>query len=431
MRHELLKLRGGADTIQSVYYATAIGDIAQLGERGVRNAEVGGSSPPISTTGSMKIIVAPQAFKGTASASVVADAMCRGVLLAMPHAEVIAIPIADGGSGTVEALVTATRGRYFSSPTCDPLSRPITARWGVLGDNETAVIESSAASGLSLLSTSERDPTKTTTRGTGKLLHAALDAGYRRILIGLGDSATNDAGVGMAQAIGIRALNDENHDLPDGGAALMGLHSFDMKGVHPSLSSSAITVLCDVTNPLCGLDGASAIFGPQKGANTEQVSLLDSALRHFAGVIEAQLGCNVRDIPGAGAAGGLGAGLVAFCGAALRPGFEVIGSTLHLGESLNGADLVLTGEGRIDAQTAGGKGVSGVAALSREHGVPLVAAVVGRNGLGAIEVTTLGIDEVFTLAGSSEGTIADAETTPHLIEAAATRAVTNLLKGGT
>ena len=379
----------------------------------------------------MKVIVAPQAFKGTASAAVVADAMCRGVLLAMPHAEVITIPIADGGSGTVEALVTATRGRYVSSPACDPLGRPITARWGVLGDDETAVIESSAASGLSLLSTSERDPTLTTTRGTGDLIRAALDAGYRRMLMGLGDSATNDAGVGMAQALGIRALDGEGRDLSDGGAALMGLRSFDMRGVHPSLSSSTMTVLCDVTNPLCGLDGASAIFGPQKGANPQQVSLLDSALGRFADVVEAQLGCSVRDIPGAGAAGGLGAGLVAFCGAALRPGFEVISNALHLAESLDGADLVLTGEGRIDAQTAGGKGVSGVAALSRERGVPLVAAIVGRNGLGAVEATNLGIDEVFALEGLSGGAVADPEATPHLIEAAAARAVTSLLKGET
>jgi glycerate kinase len=377
----------------------------------------------------MKVIVAPQAFKSTASASVVAHAMRRGVLLAMPHAQVIAIPIADGGSGTVEALVTATGGGYVSSPACDPLGRPVTARWGVLGDGETAVIEASAASGLSLLSTSERDPTKTTTRGTGDLIRAALDAGYFRMLIGLGDSATNDAGVGMAQALGIRALDDEGHDLPDGGAALMGLHSLDMKGVHPGLSSSTITVLCDVTNPLCGPEGASAVFGPQKGADPEQVSLLDSALGHFADVVKEQLGCSVRDVPGAGAAGGLGAGLVAFCGAVLRPGFEVISNALHLAESLDGADLVLTGEGRIDAQTAGGKGVSGVAALSRERGVPLVAAIVGENGLGTIEAATLGIDEVFALTGPPEGAAADPEATPHLIEAAAARAVASLLRG--
>lgn len=380
----------------------------------------------------MKVIVAPQSFKGTASAAVAADAMCRGVLLVMPHAEVVSIPIADGGSGTVEALVTATGGRYVSSPTSDPLGRPITARWGVLGDNETAVIESSAASGLSLLDSYERDPTKTTTRGTGDLIRAALDGGYRRILIGLGDSATNDAGVGMAKALGIRALDDDGHAIPDGGAALLRLHSFDMTGdttgVHPSLSSSTITALCDVTNPLFGPEGASAIFGPQKGADARQVSLLDAALRRFSDVVEAQLGCKVRDMPGAGAAGGLGAGLVAFCGAVLRPGFEVVSDAVHLAESLAGADLVLTGEGRIDAQTAGGKGVSGVAALSKRCGVPLVAAIVGRNEIGATEAAALGIDAIFELSGPSGKAIADPDATPRLIETTAARVVASLLK---
>jgi glycerate kinase len=377
--------------------------------------------------GYMKIIIAPQAFKGTASASVVADCMCRGVLLSMPYADVITIPVADGGNGTVEALVTATGGRYITSLVCDPLGRPITARWGVLGDGETAVIESSASSGLALLEAYERDPTKTTTRGIGNLLKDALDAGYRHILIGLGDSATNDAGIGMAQAIGIKALDSEGIDIPDGGTALIELHSLDFKDAHPGLSSSTITVLCDVTNPLYGLNGASVIFGPQKGADAMQVLLLDAALEHFSDVVEEQMGCNVKDISGAGAAGGLGAGLVAFCGAVLRPGFEVISNVLNLTELMNEADIVLTGEGRIDAQTGGGKGVAGVAALAKEQGVPLVAAIVGSNGLDANEAATLGIDVVFELSGKSDKSIADAEATPHLIEAATARAVVSLL----
>ena len=377
----------------------------------------------------MKVVVAPQAFKGTASAVVVAAAMSRGVLQAMPHSQVVEIPIADGGSGTVDALVTATGGRYVTSPACDPLGRPIAARWGALGDGETAVIEVSAASGLSLLSVAERDPTITTTRGTGDLIRAALDAGYTRILIGLGDSATNDAGVGMAQALGVRALDNMGRDLPNGGAALMRLHSLELEDVHPRLASARITALCDVTNPLCGPGGASAVFGPQKGATARQVSLLDAALGHFVEVAAAQTGRNVRDVPGAGAAGGLGAGLVAFCGAALCPGFQVVSKAARLAESLGGADLVLTGEGRIDAQTAGGKGVSGVAALSKECGDPLVAAIVGQNGLGETEAATLGIDAVFALASSSEGAIPGPESTPGLIQAATARAVAGLLRG--
>ena len=377
----------------------------------------------------MKVVVAPQAFKGTASAAVVAAAMSRGVLQAMPHSQVVEIPIADGGSGTVDALVAATGGRYVTSPAGDPLGRPIAARWGALGDGETAVIEVSAASGLSLLSMAERDPTITTTRGTGDLIRAALDAGYTRILIGLGDSATNDAGVGMAQALGVRALDDMGRDLPNGGAALMRLHSLEIEDVHPRLASARITALCDVTNPLCGPGGASAVFGPQKGATTRQVSLLDAALGRFSEVAAAQMGRNVRDVPGAGAAGGLGAGLVAFCGAALCPGFQVVSKAVRLAESLGGADLVLTGEGRIDAQTAGGKGVSGVAALSKECGDPLVAAIVGQNGLGETEAATLGIDAVFALASSSGGAIPGPESTPGLIQAATARAVAGLLRG--
>ena len=377
----------------------------------------------------MKVVVAPQAFKGTASAAVVAAAMSRGVLQAMPHSQVVEIPIADGGSGTVDALVAATGGRYVTSPAGDPLGRPIAARWGALGDGETAVIEASAASGLSLLSVAERDPTITTTRGTGDLIRAALDAGYTRILIGLGDSATNDAGVGMAQALGVRALDDMGRDLPNGGAALMRLHSLEIEDVHPRLASARITALCDVTNPLCGPGGASAVFGPQKGATARQVSLLDAALGRFSEVAAAQMGRNVRDIPGAGAAGGLGAGLVAFCGAALCPGFQVVSKAVRLAESLGGADLVLTGEGRIDAQTAGGKGVSGVAALSKECGDPLVAAIVGQNGLGETEAATLGIDAVFALASSSGGAIPGPESTPGLIQAATARAVAGLLRG--
>ena len=377
----------------------------------------------------MKVVVAPQAFKGTASAAVVAAAMSRGVLQAMPHSQVVEIPIADGGSGTVDALVAATGGRYVTSPAGDPLGRPIAARWGALGDGETAVIEASAASGLSLLSVAERDPTITTTRGTGDLIRAALDAGYTRILIGLGDSATNDAGVGMAQALGVRALDDMGRDLPNGGAALMRLHSLEIEDVHPRLASARITALCDVTNPLCGPGGASAVFGPQKGATARQVSLLDASLGRFSEVAAAQMGRNVRDVPGAGAAGGLGAGLVAFCGAALCPGFQVVSKAVRLAEALGGADLVLTGEGRIDAQTAGGKGVSGVAALSKECGDPLVAAIVGQNGLGETEAATLGIDAVFALASSSGGAIPGPESTPGLIQAATARAVAGLLRG--
>ena len=373
----------------------------------------------------MKIVVAPQAFKGTASAAAAAEAMRRGVLRAAPEVCVAVIPIADGGGGTVDALVAATCGRWVTSPACDPLGRPFYARWGVLGDGETAVIETAAASGLALLAPSERDPSVTTTRGTGDLIRAALDSGCRRILVGLGDSATNDAGVGMAQSLGFRALDNDGCDLPAGGAALAGLNSLDATGAHPALAAASVTALCDVTNPLCGPRGASAVFGPQKGANNAQVELLDAALRRFAEVVSDQMGLDVVDMPGSGAAGGLGAGLLAFCGASLRPGFEVVSGAVRLADSLAGADLVLTGEGRLDSQTQAGKGVCGVAALAREHGGPMVVAIVGSDALGAQGAAALGIDVVFGLS-PSQGDGAD---TPALIEDAAARAVAVVMEG--
>lgn len=373
----------------------------------------------------MRIVVAPQAFKGTASAADAAEAMRRGVLRVAPDSEVAVIPIADGGGGTVDALVTATGGRWVTSPAADPLGRPIHARWGVLGDGETAVIETAAASGLALLADSERDPTVTTTRGTGDLIRAALDGGYRHILVGLGDSATNDAGVGMAQALGFRALDDSGCDLSPGGAALARLAYIDREGAHPALAETSLTALCDVTNPLCGTQGASAVFGPQKGATPEQIEALDAALGRFADVVGEQVGLNVRDMPGAGASGGLGAGLVVFCGASLRPGFEVVSEAVRLADSLAGADLVLTGEGRLDAQTLAGKGVCGVAALAKANGRPEVAVIVGSDALGADGAAAIGIECVFELEPSHNR----AADTLHRIEEAAARAVAALTGG--
>ena len=373
----------------------------------------------------MKIVVAPQAFKGTASAADAAEAMRRGALRAAPDSSVAVIPIADGGGGTVDALVTATGGRWVTSPAADPLGRPILARWGVLGEGETAVIETAAASGLALLADSERDPTVTTSRGTGDLIRAALDSGHGRILVGLGDSATNDAGVGMAQALGIRALDESGRDLPPGGGALARLTSIDCEAAHAALVSASVVALCDVTNPLCGPMGASAVFGPQKGAGPAQIEALDAALSRFADVVSERMGVDVRNMPGAGAAGGLGAGLVVFCGASLRPGFEVVSEAVRLADSLAGADLVLTGEGRLDSQTLSGKGVCGVAALAREHGKPEVVAIVGSDALGTEGAAAIGIDGVFELAPPQNGTT----DTLLRIEAAAARAVAALTGG--
>ena len=350
----------------------------------------------------MKIVIAPQSFKGTATASVVAGAMLDGVKKVMPSAEVISMPIADGGSGTVDTLVKATNGITIETPAVVPIGRPIIARWGVLGDGKTAVIETSAASGLSLLDISEYDPDITTTRGTGMLLRAAIDSGYSNILLGVGDSATNDGGVGLARDIGAFA---------------------------DSLTTTNITVLCDVTNPLCGINGASAVYGPQKGASHEQIELLDKSLLKLAQVVKNQLGEDILHVPGAGAGGGLGAGLIAFCGATLRPGFEIISEAVGLQGVLNGADMVLTGEGRIDSQTLLGKGLAGVASLSKSSSVNVVVAVVGANGLSDGEAISIGIDYVVPLIDSFDWKVPSPEETPILIEYSTIVAINTALEG--
>ena len=377
----------------------------------------------------MKIVIAPQSFKGTATASVVAGAMLDGVKKVMPSAEVISMPIADGGSGTVDTLVKATNGITIETPAVDPIGRPIIARWGVLGDGKTAVIETSAASGLSLLDISEYDPDITTTRGTGMLLRAAIDSGYSNILLGVGDSATNDGGVGLARALGIRPLDKFGKELPEGGAALSELESFDIGEFADSLTTPNITVLCDVTNPLCGINGASAVYGPQKGASHEQIELLDKSLLKLAQVVKNQLGEDILHVPGAGAGGGLGAGLIAFCGATLRPGFEIISEAVGLQGVLNGADMVLTGEGRIDSQTLLGKGLAGVASLSKSSSVNVVVAVVGANGLSDGEAISIGIDYVVPLIDSFDWKVPSPEETPILIEYSTIVAINTALEG--
>ena len=374
----------------------------------------------------MRIVVAPLAFKGTASATVVAAAMARGVLRAAPSAEVVVIPMADGGEGTVEALVSATGGRFVEGDAHDPLNRPIKARWGVLGDGTTAVIEVAATSGLALLEPRERDATRTTSFGTGELIRAALEGRFRRILVGLGDSATNDAGAGAATALGIRLIGRSGEALPQGGGVLADLDHVDLSRRHPLLASVSIIGLCDVTNPLCGPLGASTVYGPQKGATPGDVQRLEAALDHFATVVERQFGRAVRDLPGAGAAGGLGAGLIALCDAELQPGFTVVGEALDLSRHFSDADLVLTGEGRIDAQTAFGKGVGRVAQLAKDHGVPCVA-VVGEIGLELEAAKTLGITALCSLTPISESAADLTSTTSSRIEQTTGEAVARLL----
>jgi glycerate kinase len=368
----------------------------------------------------MRIIVAPDSFKGSASALRVAQAMARGVLAVFPGAEVVKVPIADGGEGTVAALLDATGGEERRAVVRGPLGEPVEAGWGVLGDGRTAVIEMAAASGLPLVPRDRRDPRLTTTFGTGQLVRAALDAGLARLVIGIGGSATNDGGTGLARALGVRFLDEAGRELPEGGAALGRLRRIDLAGLDPRLAGAEVMVACDVDNPLTGPRGASAVYGPQKGATPEMVALLDAALATYAGVARAATGRDVASLPGAGAAGGLGAGLLFFTPARLRPGVELVLEATGFDRLVAGATLVITGEGRTDAQTAMGKAPVGVAAAARRHGVPVVC-LSGGLGDGADEVLGRGIDALASVSPGPMGLEEAMARAEALVEAAAAR----------
>ena len=299
----------------------------------------------------MKIVIAPQSFKGSLSAMEAARAIAKGVLAAEPEAEIALVPVADGGDGTLNALVDSSNGQVFRSVVTGPLGQAVEAQWGVMGDGQTAVVEMAQASGLGLVPFKRRNPLTSTTRGTGQLIKEALDKSHPRIIVGLGGSATNDAGVGMAVALGARFLDAQGRPLQEGGAALAQLARIDLSQLHPALESAEVIGATDVTNPLCGPTGASAVYGPQKGATPEMVNRLDQALSNFARVAQEELGRDVSEHPGAGAAGGLGAGLMAFAGAQLKSGIDMVCQLLDFDRHLEGADLVITGEGRADVST--------------------------------------------------------------------------------
>src|SRR5438046_6193359 len=336
-----------------------------------------------------RVIVAPQSFKGSADAVAVASAIARGIRRAWPSARIEEMPLADGGEGSVRSLGTATNGGLRRSRLHDPLGREIDAEWGVLGDGLTAVVEMAAASGLPLLELNERDARITSTRGTGELILAAAASGAHRIVIGIGGSATNDGGAGMARAFGYRFLDRDGNELPEGGAALARLGRIDGQ-TDPRLVRPSIEVACDVRNPLLGPEGASAVYGPQKGATPEIVRELDAALARYADVVEAFVGRPIRDVPGAGAAGGLGAGLLAFLDARLVSGAELVLRAVGFAERIAGADLVVTGVGRIDRQSGHGK-LTGAGAAAGRHGRVPVFAVAGGVGEGQ---DTAGFDAV-------------------------------------
>ena len=318
----------------------------------------------------MKIVIAPQAFKGTLSAGLAADAMAEAALAVFPHADVVRCPVADGGDGTLDALIEATGGAYHNVETTGPLGGPVVARWGSLGDGHTAVVETAQACGLALLPPNVRDPLHATTYGVGAIIRAVLDAGHRRIILGIGGSATNDGGAGLAASLGVRLLGDDDSPLTLGGAGLLELASIDASGLDPRLRQAELVIATDVTNVLCGPAGASATFGPQKGATPDDVAHLDRALGHMADVVRRDLGVDVSSIAGGGAAGGMGAGLVAFLGARIAWGADIVAEAVGLDERLEGASLAVTGEGRLDWQTAYHKAPAVVANRASARGIP-------------------------------------------------------------
>ena len=344
----------------------------------------------------MKVVIAPQSFKGSISALDAARAMEEGVLRAVPDAEIVLAPVADGGDGTLEILVEATGGHIRTATVTGPVGRPVRAEWGALGDGQTAVIELARTSGLALLSPDDLDPMRATTYGFGEVIREALDAGFRSFIVGIGGSATNDGGAGMAQALGIRLLDAAGHDLPPGGGALADLRSIDTSGLDERAVDSRFSVACDVSNPLTGPEGAAAVYGPQKGATPAMVERLDAALKNLAEVVERDIGMRIDSVPGSGAAGGLGGGLMAFLNGTLAAGVDIVLDQVGLDEKLEGANLVITGEGRLDFQTVYNKAPIGVARRARRRGIPVIA-VSGSLGEGFEDVHAGGIDAVVSI----------------------------------
>lgn len=344
----------------------------------------------------MKIVIAPDSYKESLSALEVATQIELGFKEVFPDAQYIKVPMADGGEGTVQAMIEATHGSRVDVTVTGPLGQPVPGFYGLTGDGSTAMIEMAAASGLALVPPAQRNPNVTTSYGTGELITAALNAGARHLILGIGGSATNDGGAGMLQALGVKLLDAQGQEIGRGGASLAQLARIDASGIDTRLAACTIEVACDVDNPLTGQRGASAIFGPQKGATPEMVQTLDINLRHFAQIILRDVGVDVDQIAGAGAAGGMGAAMLAFLKGQLRPGCEIIAKAVGLDAAVQDADVVITGEGRIDQQTIFGKTPFGVATVARKHGKPVIG-IAGSLGANAQVVHDHGIDAIFSV----------------------------------
>jgi len=346
----------------------------------------------------MNILIAIDSFKGSITSQKAAEAIRRGILSADPAAEVTAIPVADGGEGTVDTLVTGLGGEMIEHTVTGPLGTPVTAKYGWLPVQKTAVFEMAQAAGLPLVPEKLRDPMQTTTFGVGELLRDALDRGYRRFVLGIGGSATNDCGLGMLTALGCRFLDERGKEVHIFGADVEKVAAMDLSGLDSRLDQCEILVACDVENPLCGPNGASHVFAPQKGASPGTVERMDAAHRKFAHLVRDTLGVDAANFPGAGAAGGLGYALKAFLGAKMRPGVSLILDTLDFDAAVQKAHLVITGEGRLDHQSAMGKLPCGVARYAKRYGKPVVA-LCGCVTEGAAACLDRGIDAYFPIPG--------------------------------
>lgn len=340
------------------------------------------------------IVLAPDSFKESMSAKEACIAMERGIKKVNQDIKCVHVPMADGGEGTMQSLVDATNGNIYSLEVVGPLGNKVQAEYGILGDREVGILEMASASGIHLVSLDKRNPLITTTYGTGELIKACLDKGVKKLLIGIGGSATNDGGAGVIQALGGKLLDKDGNELGFGGGELGKLHNIDLTNFDPRLKDVVVEVACDVNNPLCGEKGASNVFGPQKGATPDMVSLLDNNLKHYANIIKEQIGMDVLEVPGAGAAGGLGAGLMAFLNGTLKKGIEIVIEYSGLEEKVKEADMVWTGEGSIDFQTQYGKTPLGVATIAKKYDKPVIA-FAGRVGDNIDVLYEKGIDSIF------------------------------------
>ncbi|MBN32345.1 MAG: glycerate kinase [Dehalococcoidia bacterium] len=363
----------------------------------------------------MKIVIAPQTFKGSLTAAEATDCISEAVIDIFPNSEILKLPIADGGDGTLETLVESGNGEFIKSEISDPLGKSIIAEWGLIGD--IAIIEMARSSGLALLDPDKLDPMNSTSFGTGELILEALNRGVKKIILGIGGSATNDCGVGVAKALGINFIKTDGSEVSNNVEDFINIKNINMKSINSKIVDVDIEVACDVTNTLCGKEGASYIYGPQKGASQHQIDILDKNLMHLSNVIKTDIGKDVLNLVGGGAAGGMGAGMVAFFSASLRPGVDIIFDTLSVEEKIQGADLIITGEGQFDISSTYNKAPSAVAKIGMKHNIPCIG-VSGSFGEGFEKLDDYGIISKTTLINKISDLETNIKDAKHLIKIA-------------